>query len=152
MRHFPTPHALVAAADASRWHAGVVLTCGKDHVLKLVDTRSFQVRGEMRAPGFTVGNVWCSAALSADEHHVAAGSVDGTVFIWEVRGLPLLRFRQPHCCALSRELCAVQSERVQVVKTVKDKGAHGILACSWSPQGTPLITTDRVGAMSFWEG
>lgn len=70
-------HVLVAIA-------GAILTCGKDHVLKMVDSRTFQVRKEMRAQGFAVGNVWCSADLSADERHVAAGSTDGTVFIWEV--------------------------------------------------------------------
>ena len=53
-------------------------------MLKLVDTKTFQVRKELRAGGFAVGNVWCSAALAADERHVAAGSTDGTVFVWEV--------------------------------------------------------------------
>lgn len=66
------------------WLAGAILSCGKDHTLKLVDARSFQVRREMRAPGFAVGNVWCSAAISADENYITAGSTDGTVFVWEV--------------------------------------------------------------------
>lgn len=67
---------------------GMVLSCGKDHTLKLVDMRSFQIKHTMRANGFSVGNTWCSATISADERHVASGSVDGQVFIWEVQFPP----------------------------------------------------------------
>lgn len=66
----------------------MILTCGKDHVLKLVDMRTYQVKQTMRAPGFTVNNTWCSATISADERHVASGSVDGRVFIWGVSFSP----------------------------------------------------------------
>ena len=67
-----------------QWHAGVVLTCGKDNLLKLTDWRSFQVQRTLRAPGFHVGGVWCRACIGADEHHAAAGSADGTLHIWSV--------------------------------------------------------------------
>ena len=63
--------------------AGCILTCGKDHLLKIVDLQTFKVRQTMRAPGFAVGNTWCSAAIASDERHVTAGSTDGTVYIWE---------------------------------------------------------------------
>jgi hypothetical protein len=49
-----------------------------------VDANNFQVKQELRSPGFQVGNTWCNATIAADERHVAAGSTDGTVFIWEV--------------------------------------------------------------------
>ena len=70
------------------FNAGSILTCGKDHLLKVVDVTNFQVKQELRSPGFQVGNTWCSAAMAADERHVAAGSTDGTVFVWEVRPKP----------------------------------------------------------------
>lgn len=44
-----------------------------------------QVQRSLRAPGFSVGTVWCTACLGPDERFVAAGSSDGTVFIWEAR-------------------------------------------------------------------
>lgn len=47
--------------------------------------RTAQVQRSLRAPGFSVGTVWCTACLGPDERHVAAGSSDGTVFIWEAR-------------------------------------------------------------------
>ena len=69
------------------WHltAGQILTAGKDNLLKLVDSRTFEVRQTFRAPGFAVGTVWCTACMSPDERHVAAGSASGAVYVWEVR-------------------------------------------------------------------
>lgn len=66
------------------WAAGLVLTCGRDNELKLVDMRTFEVRGSMRAAGFSVDTVWCSAAVSPDERYVTAGSSSGALYIWEV--------------------------------------------------------------------
>ncbi|KAK9845276.1 hypothetical protein WJX81_001992 [Elliptochloris bilobata] len=107
--------------------AGVVLTCGKDNLLKLVDPRTFQVQRSLRAPGFSVGTVWCTACLGPDERHVAAGSSDGTVFIWE-------------------------AERSgAVVRTLKDAGAASVLCTAWSPQGTPLVSSDKAGRVTFWQ-
>lgn len=63
---------------------GLVLTCGRDNTLRLVDARTFQVRGTLAAPGFAVTTNWCTACLSPDESHVAAGSASGAVYIWEV--------------------------------------------------------------------
>lgn len=64
--------------------AGVVLTCGKDDLVKVTDARSFQVTAALRAPGFHMGGIWCKACLGPDERHIAAGSSDGTLFIWQV--------------------------------------------------------------------
>ena len=144
-------------------------------MLKLVDTRTFQVRNELRSAGFAVGNIWCSAALSADERHAAAGSTDGSVHIWEVSPQP-----QSYCCALANAFepwlqgacpllfldhweswkqcwttdvdAPLQTERGTVAKTLKAKGTQSILSCCWSPQGAPLVTSDRLGNVTFWEG
>ena len=62
----------------------MVLTCGKDNLLKLTDWRSYQVQRTLRAPNFHVGGVWCRACLGADERHAAAGSADGTLHVWSV--------------------------------------------------------------------
>lgn len=69
--------------------AGGVLTCGKDHVLKMVDMRSYQVQAVYRAPGFTVSSAWCRACLGPDDKYLAAGSADGSLFVWEVRHVTL---------------------------------------------------------------
>lgn len=53
--------------------------------MKVTDARSFQVAPAMAAPGFNVGGVWSKACLGPDERHAAAGSSNGSVFIWAVR-------------------------------------------------------------------
>jgi autophagy-related protein 16 len=62
----------------------MVLSCGKDNMVKITDCRTFQVERQLRAPGFSVAGVWCKAAWGADERYVTAGSSDGTVIIWAV--------------------------------------------------------------------
>jgi len=48
-------------------------------------------------------------------------------------------------------LPAVQTERQGLlVKTLKVGGAQSILSCGWSPQGTPLVSCDKAGAVTFW--
>lgn len=61
-----------------------MLSLGKDNMVKVTDSRTFQVQRQLRAPGFNVAGVWCKAAWGADERHVTAGSSDGTVFVWSV--------------------------------------------------------------------
>lgn len=72
---------------------GTVLTCGKDNMLKAVDPQTFEVRQTFRAPQFSVGTIWCTACLSPDEQHVAAGSGNGSLYVWKVR--------TSHFCGLS---------------------------------------------------
>ena len=64
--------------------SGTVLTCGKDNLLKTVNPQTFEVRQSFRAPHFTVGTIWCTACMSPDGQHVAAGSGNGSVFVWNV--------------------------------------------------------------------
>jgi len=106
---------------------GSILTVGKDNMLRITDTRTFRPRAQLRAPGFAVGGVWAGAALGPDERHAAAGSYDGTVFVWELA-------------------------RNTVVGTLTGGGTTPVLGCSWSPQGTPLASCDSSGAVCWWAG
>lgn len=45
-----------------------------------------------------------------------------------------------------------QTERAgAVVKTLKEAGSQSIVATAWSPQGTPLVTGDKAGLITFWQ-
>lgn len=66
---------------------GTVLTCGKDNMLKAVDPQTYEVRQTFRAPQFSVGTIWCTACLSPDEQHVAAGSGNGSLYVWKVMAI-----------------------------------------------------------------
>lgn len=46
----------------------------------------------------------------------------------------------------------VQTEKGTLVKTLKEPGSAQIVqAACWSPQGTPLVTADRNGLVTFWQ-
>lgn len=106
---------------------GLVLTCGKDNKLRVVDLRTLQPLATLHAPEFAVRGVWAGCTLGPDERHAAAGSHDGTVFIWELGSNT-------------------------VVKTLTGAGNTPVLDCSWNPQGCPLASCDSSGAVSWWEG
>ncbi|PSC73673.1 autophagy-related 16 [Micractinium conductrix] len=106
----------------------MVLTCGKDNLLRCVDVRRFEVRHTLSAPAFTVGGAWTSACLSPSEQQAAAGSADGTIFLWDVpKGSVAARLREP-------------------------KQAHSAVACAWCPLGLPLVSSDKAGGLTFWGG
>ena len=45
-----------------------------------------------------------------------------------------------------------QAERAgAVVRTLKDAGAASVLCTAWSPQGTPLVSSDKAGRVTFWQ-
>ncbi|BDA45707.1 Autophagy-related protein 16-1 [Coccomyxa sp. Obi] len=106
---------------------GAVLTCGKDNAVKVTDARSFQVQPAMSAPGFAVGGVWSKACLGPDERHCAAGSSTGSLFIWA-------------------------TENGKLVRTLREHGSAQIVqAACWSPQGTPLVSANKDGVVTFWQ-
>jgi autophagy-related protein 16-1 len=57
---------------------------------------------------------------------VVPGSADGSVFVWNV-------------------------EKSAVVAKLADM-AQAVNACQWSPQGTPLVSCDKAGVVTFWRG
>ena len=64
--------------------SGTVLSCGKDNLLKTVNPQTFEVMQTFRAPQFSVGTIWCTPCISPDGQHVAAGSGNGSLFVWNV--------------------------------------------------------------------
>ena len=37
-----------------------------------------------------------------------------------------------------------------VVRTLRQDGGQSVMAAAWSPQGTPLVTADKAGLVTFW--
>lgn len=65
---------------------------------------------------------------SPTEQQAAAGSGDGTIFLWDVAsGTVAARLRDP-------------------------KQHQPTVACAWSPLGLPLVSCDKAGGLSFWVG
>jgi autophagy-related protein 16 len=91
----------------------------------MIDVRTFEARNSLRASGYRVATNWSRACLSPDARYAAAGSVDGTVFVWNT-----------------------QSGAVEKAL----KGHTGpVLSCSWSDRGRPLASADKNGNVVTWE-
>lgn len=90
----------------------------------LLDARSLEVCSMLRASGNRVASNWSQSCISADGNYAAAGSIDGSVYVWSTL-------------------------MASVVSTLKEHEGS-VLCCSWSDIGKPLATSDRNGVICTW--
>ncbi|KAF8399820.1 hypothetical protein HHK36_015692 [Tetracentron sinense] len=102
----------------------IILTSGRDNLHNLFDMRSLEVCGTFRANGNRVASNWNRSCISADDNYIAAGSTDGSVYIWS-------------------------RIRADLVSTLKEHTAP-VLCCSWSGLGKPLASADKNGIVCIW--
>ncbi|KAJ1403259.1 WD40/YVTN repeat-like-containing domain superfamily [Sesbania bispinosa] len=105
-------------------NGNVVLTSGRDNLHNLFDVRSLEVSGTLRATGNRVASNWSRSCISPDNNHVAAGSSDGSVYVWS-------------------------TSRADIVSTLKEH-TSSILCCKWSGLGEPLASADKNGVVCIW--
>lgn len=118
-------HSLAAVTSISLSRSGnVILTSGRDNLHNLFDIRSLEVCGSLRATGNRVASNWSRSCISPDESYVAAGSADGSVYIWSI-------------------------SKADIVRTLKEHTAP-VLSCSWSGLGKPLASADKNGVVCVW--
>lgn len=103
----------------------LLLSCDRNDTLKLLDLRMNQVIRDFNADGFRVGNDYTRATISPDSEYVAAGSNDGTIFIWNANN-----------GKLEKELKGVHTSTVH--------------ACTWSPNGQQFISCDKSKKIAVW--
>ncbi|CAG0881311.1 unnamed protein product [Darwinula stevensoni] len=113
----------VTSLDLSR-DGKYLLTCVRDDTLKILDLRMNQVSGTFYGEGFKVSCDWSRAVFSPDSRFICCGSVDGSVFIWNVANL-------------------------QVEKVLKGHTA-AVIATAWNPNGDMLATCDKAKRVVIW--
>ncbi|GMN56870.1 hypothetical protein TIFTF001_027671 [Ficus carica] len=105
-------------------NGNMVLTSGRDNMHNLFDIQSLEVCGTLRATGNRIATNWSRSCLSPDDSYVAAGSADGSVYIWSV-------------------------SKADIVGTLKEHNTP-VLCCSWSGLGKPLASADKNGVVCTW--
>jgi len=102
-----------------------LLTCVRDDTLKQLDLRMNQVVRTFVADGFKVGCDWTRAVFSPDSEYVAAGSSDGSVFVWNLN-----------------------SGKIEGV--LKDHHGHNVITCAWSTNGKMFLSCDKSKHAVLW--
>lgn len=113
----------VTSVSLSR-NGNMILTSGRDNLHNLFDIRTLEICGTFRSNANRVASNWSRSCISADDSHVTAGSVDGSVHIWSV-------------------------SNAKMVSTLKEH-TSSVLCCSWSGLGQPLATSDKSGVICLW--
>ncbi|KAH9371409.1 hypothetical protein HPB48_022275 [Haemaphysalis longicornis] len=101
-----------------------LLCCVRDDSVKLLDVRMNQVLVSFGDDNFKVAFDWTRAKFSPDSSYVAVGSQDGTLFIWN-------------------------TQTGKLEKKLKEMSS-AIIACSWSPNGEYIASSDRDKRVCVW--
>ncbi|PPD96239.1 hypothetical protein GOBAR_DD06735 [Gossypium barbadense] len=117
-------HSLAITSLSLSRNGNVVLTSGRDNSHNLFDIRSLEVFGTFRATGNKVASNWSRSCISLDDNNIAAGSADGSIYIWSI-------------------------SKADIVSTLKEHTAP-ILCCTWSAIGKPLASADKNGVVCTW--
>ncbi|XP_052782812.1 autophagy-related protein 16-1-like [Mya arenaria] len=116
-------HGKITSLALSPDHTSL-LVCTREDTLKVIDLRQNQVMYTLCDDNFKVGYDWSRAVFSPDGMYACAGSSDGTLFIWNIA-------------------------RGKVEKTLKEH-THSILACSWHPAGSYILSSEKQKKVVLW--
>ncbi|KAL7848943.1 hypothetical protein SRHO_G00205660 [Serrasalmus rhombeus] len=102
----------VTSLDISPNHREL-LSCSRDESLQLVDLRMSNTRMAFRAEGFKCGSDSTKAIFSPDGCYLAAGSADGSLYVWNVStGKLETRLPDMHRCSVNAVAWSMSGEYV----------------------------------------
>uniref|UniRef100_F6ZGZ5 Autophagy related 16 like 1 n=1 Tax=Monodelphis domestica TaxID=13616 RepID=F6ZGZ5_MONDO len=102
-----------------------LLSCSRDDLLKIIDLRVNAVKQTFSAPGFKCGSDWTRVVYSPDGSYVAAGSAEGSLYVWNVL-------------------------TGKVEKVLSKQHSSSINAVAWSPCGTHVVSVDKGNKAILW--
>lgn len=103
-----------------------LLAAVRDDTLRQLDLRHNQVVRTYLADGFKVGCDWTRAVFSPDAQYVAAGSSDGSVYVWST----------------------VTGKADKILKDTHH--GHNVVTCSWNPNGNLFVSCDKSKRSVIW--
>eukprot|EP00026_Physarum_polycephalum_P006127 Phypoly_transcript_06168.p1 GENE.Phypoly_transcript_06168~~Phypoly_transcript_06168.p1 ORF type:complete len:595 (+),score=94.28 Phypoly_transcript_06168:102-1787(+) len=104
-----------------------VLTNSRDNTLKLVDIRTHEVIVTMKDENYRNGLNWTRACLSPDSRYAAAGSMDGSVIVWNTLN-------------------------GKVEKTISKAHESAVSACAWNPMGAQFVSAgEKDKTIILWD-
>ncbi|XP_043926519.1 autophagy-related protein 16-1 isoform X2 [Protopterus annectens] len=102
-----------------------LLACTRDDKLNILDLRSTAIKQTYSAEGFKCGSDWTRVTFSPDGRYIAAGSSDGTLYVWNV-------------------------VTGKVDKMLSKHHSSSVNAVAWSPSGTFVVSVDRGSKAVVW--
>ncbi|XP_063162098.1 protein Atg16l2 [Candoia aspera] len=102
-----------------------LLSCSRDNALKVIDLRMHAVQQVLRADGFKCGSDGTKAVFSPDRSYALVGSVDGTLFLWNMA-----------TGNLEISLAGVHRSSVNAV--------------AWGPSGVHIGSVDQCRKLVLW--
>lgn len=120
----------------------LVTSCGKDNTVCLIDVRTFAVLHTLNGPRFKVDcSPWNRPAFAPTASHVACGSEDGTLHIWDLSDTS---------GDVSRPISLLTIPKLLMGRQPSDK-MPTMMGCAWGPMGAPLVASERGGGVMFWD-
>ncbi|CAJ0589729.1 unnamed protein product [Cylicocyclus nassatus] len=107
---------------------GIYLLCStRDDTLSLIDVRKYQTVHIYSAEQYRTSSDLSRCVLSPGMQYCAAGSSDGSVFVWNIQSTKL--------------------------EKVLHKGGHqhAVLSLSWNPSGHGLLSGDKQKVVCMWK-
>lgn len=101
-----------------------LLVCTREDTLKCIDLRMNQVIYTLCAENFKVAFDYSRAVFSPDGSYAMAGSSDGTLYVWNIQKGKVERMLKEH--------------------------THAIVACSWHPSGSVILSSERQKKVILW--
>ncbi|MGH0158100.1 UNVERIFIED_CONTAM: hypothetical protein FKN15_035222 [Acipenser sinensis] len=102
-----------------------LLTCTRDDLLKIIDLRTNTVKQTFSVQGFKCGSDWTRVMFSPDGSYIAAGSADGTLYVWNVL-------------------------TGKVEKALGKHHSSSINAVAWSPSGAHVVSVEKSSKAVLW--